>query len=152
MLQYFNGNDFDGDCLVLTTILEELKFGTKKYNINFGIKEKTEDQFIFTEDVFLYPELYIVFTQFRKLYFPDFYFTNVMINHNIEEDRIKRGKVVSLGLGDYRGGNLIILDDENQKRVVLRSWGHINRFDSTEYEYYFTPFEGDRYNLIWFNV
>ena len=152
MLQYFNGNDFDGDCLVLTTILEELEFGTKKYNINFGIKEKTEDQFIFTEDVFLYPDLYIVFTQFRKLYFSDFYFTNVMINHNIEEDRIKRGKVVSLGLGDYRGGNLIILDHENKKRVVLRSWGHINRFDSTEYEYYFTPFEGDRYNLIWFNV
>ena len=151
MLEYFNG-DFLGDCLILTTILEELEFGTKKYNINFGIKEKTEDQFIFTEDVFLYPELYIVFTQFRKLYFPDFYFTNVMINHNIEEDRIKRGKVVSLGLGDYRGGNLIILDDENKKRVVLRSWGHINRFDSTEYEYYFTNFEGDRYNLIWFNV
>tara|TARA_R110000787_G_C13403510_1_gene443619 strand:- start:45 stop:500 length:456 start_codon:yes stop_codon:yes gene_type:complete len=151
MLEYFNG-DFLGDCLILTTILEELEFGTKKYNINFGIKEKTEDQFIFTEDVFLYPELYIVFTQFRKLYFPDFYFTNVMINHNIEEDRIKRGKVVSLGLGDYRGGNLIILDDENKKRVVLRSWGHINRFDSTEYEYYFTNFEGKRYNLIWFIV
>ena len=151
MLEYFNG-DFFGDCLILTTILEELEFGTKKYNINFGIKEKTEEQFIFTEEVFLFPELYIVFTQFRKLYFPDFYFTNVMINHNIEEDRVKRGKVVNLGLGDYRGGNLIILDHENQKRVVLRSWGHINRFDSTEYEYYFTPFEGDRYNLIWFNV
>ena len=89
MLEYFNENDFYGDCLILTTILEELKFNTKTYNINFGIKEKTGDQFIFTEDVFLYPELYIVFTQFRKLYFEDFYFTNVMINHNIEEDKIK---------------------------------------------------------------
>ena len=153
MLEYFfNSDDFYGDCLILETIIEELEFNTKNYNINFGIKEKTEDQFIFTEDVFLYPELYLVFTQFRKLYFPDFYFTNVMINHNIEEDRVKRGKVVSLGLGDYRGGNLIILDDENQKRVVLRSYSHINRFDSNEYEYYFTPFEGDRYNLIWFIV
>ena len=56
MLEYFNG-DFLGDCLILTTILEELEFGTKKYNINFGIKEKTEDQFIFTEEVFLFPEL-----------------------------------------------------------------------------------------------
>jgi len=153
MLEYFfNSDDFYGDCLILETIIEELEFNTKNYNINFGIKEKTEDQFIFTEEVFLFPELYLVFTQFRKLYFPDFYFTNVMINHNIEEDRVKRGKVVSLGLGDYRGGNLIILDDENQKRVVLRSYSHINRFDSTEYEYYFTPFEGDRYNLIWFIV
>ena len=152
MLEFFNGNDFDGDCLILTTILEELKFGSKNYNINFGIKEKTEENFIFTEDVFLFPELYIVFTEFRKLYFPDFYFTNVMINHNIEEDMIKRGKVVSLGLGDYRGSNLVIIDHENKKRVVLRSYAHINRFDSSKYEYYFTAFEGDRYNLIWFNV
>ena len=152
MLEYFNENDFYGDCLILTTILEELKFNTKTYNINFGIKEKTGDQFIFTEDVFLYPELYIVFTQFRKLYFEDFYFTNVMINHNIEEDKIKRGEVVSLGLGDYRGGNLIIIDHENKKRVVLRSYAHINRFDSSKYEYYFSGFEGDRYNLIWFNI
>ena len=152
MLEYFNENDFYGDCLILTTILEELKFNTKTYNINFGIKEKTGDQFIFTEDVFLYPELYIVFVEFRKLYFPDFYFTNVMINHNIEEDKVKRGEVVSLGLGDYRGSNLVIIDHEKKKRVVLRSYSHINRFDSSKYEYYFTAFEGDRYNLIWFNV
>lgn len=152
MLEFFNGNDFDGDCLILTTILEELKFSTKNYNINFGIKEKTEENFIFMEDVFLYPELYIVFTQFRKLYFEDFYFTNVMINHNIEEDRIKRGKIVSLGLGDYRGGNLIIIDHKEEKRVVLRSWHFLNRFDSSKYEYYYSHFEGDRYNLIWFNV
>ena len=26
MNKYFNGFDFDGDCLILTTILEELKF------------------------------------------------------------------------------------------------------------------------------
>jgi len=152
MLEFFNGNDFDGDCLILTTILEELKFDNKNYNINFGIKEKTEENFIFTEDVFLYPELYIVFTQFRKHYFEDFYFTNVMINHNIEEDRIKRGKVVSLGLGDYRGGNMIIIDHEKEKRVVLRSWHFLNRLDSSKYEYYYSHFEGDRYNLIWYNV
>lgn len=153
MLEYFfNSDDFYGDCLILETIIEELEFNTKNYNINFGIKEKTEEQFIFTEDVFLYPELYLVFTQFRKLYFEDFYFTNVMINHNIEEDRVKRGEVVSLGLGDYRGSNLVIIDHENKKRVVLRSYAHINRFDSSKYEYYFTAFEGDRYNLIWFNI
>lgn len=152
MLEYFNSDDFYGDCLILETIIEELKFNTKTYNINFGVKEKTEENFIFTEDVFLYPELYIVFTQFRKLYFEDFYFTNVMINHNIEEDGVKRGEVVNLGLGDYRGSNLVIIDHENKKRVVLRSYAHINRFDSSKYEYYFTAFEGDRYNLIWFNI
>ena len=152
MLEYFNGNDFDGDCLILTTILEELEFGTKNYNINFGVKTKTEENFIFTEEVFVYPELYIVFTQFRKYYFDDFYFTNVMINHNIEEDRMKRGKVVCLGLGDYRGGNMIIVDHEKEKRVVLRSWHFINRLDTSKYEYYYSNFQGDRYNLIWFNV
>ena len=152
MNQYFNGFDFDGDCLILTTILEELKFDTENYNIDFGIKETIGDDYTFSEAVYTYPELYLVFTQFRKLYFEDFKFTNVMINHNVEEDRIKRGEVVSLGLGDYRGANLAIIDHEEKNRVVLRSWHHINRFDSTKYEYYFTNFEGDRYNLIWYNV
>ena len=90
MNQYFNGCNFDGDCLILTTILEELEFDTKNYNIDFGIKEKIdEENFTFTEAVYTYPSLYIAFTQFRKLYFEDFKFTNVMINHNVEEDRIK---------------------------------------------------------------
>ena len=133
--------------------IRRVKFDTKNYNIDFGIKEKIdEENFTFTEAVYTYPELFIVFTQFRKLYFEDFKFTNIMINHNVEEDRIKRGEVVSLGLGDYRGANLAIIDHEEKNRVVLRSWHHINRFDSTKYDYYFTPFEGDRYNLIWYNV
>ena len=151
MYNYFNGFDFLGDCLILETIIEDLDFDTKKYNIDYGIIGKLEDEFIFSESVYKYPELYIVFTQFRKHYFEDFYFTNVMINHNVEEDGIKRGEVVSLGLGDYRGGNLVIIDDEEKKRVVLRSWKHINRFNSSKYEYYYSNFEGERYNLIWYN-
>ena len=151
MYNYFNGCNFDGDCLILTTILEELEFDTENYNIDYGIIGKNGEDFIFSEAVYKYPELYIVFTQFRKLYFEDFYFTNVMINHNVEEDKIKRGEVVNLGLGDYRGANLAIIDHEEKNRVVLRSWHHINRFDSTKYEYYFTNFEGERYNLIWYN-
>tara|TARA_R110000787_G_scaffold49716_1_gene119025 strand:- start:140 stop:598 length:459 start_codon:yes stop_codon:yes gene_type:complete len=151
MYNYFNGFDFLGDCLILETIMEDLDFDTKKYNIDYGIIGKLEDDFIFSEAVYTYPELYMVFTQFRKHYFEDFYFTNVMINHNMEEDGIKRGEVVSLGLGDYRGGNLVIIDDEEKKRVVLRSWQHINRFNSSKYEYYYSNFEGERYNLIWYN-
>ena len=151
MNKYFNGFDFDGDCLILTTILEELKFDTENYNIDFGIKETIGDDYTFSEAVYTYPELYIVFTQFRKLYFEDFKFTNIMINHNVEEDRIKRGEVVNISLGDFRGGNLIILDHEEKKRVVLRSWQHINRFNSSKYEYYYSNFEGERYNLIWYN-
>ena len=152
MYNYFNGFDFLGDCLILETIMEDLDFDTKKYNIDYGIIGKLEDDFIFSEVVYTYPELYMVFTQFRKHYFEDFYFTNVMINHNVEEDKIKRKEVVNLGLGDYRGANLVIIDHEEKNRVVLRSWHHINRFDSTKYEYYFTNFEGERYNLIWYNV
>ena len=136
MYNYFNGFDFLGDCLILETIMEDLDFDTKKYNIDYGIIGKLEEDFIFSEAVYTYPELYMVFTQFRKLYF---------------EDGIKRGEVVSLGLGDYRGGNLVIIDDEEKKRVVLRSWQHINRFNSSKYEYYYSNFEGERYNLIWYN-
>ena len=36
MNKYFNGFDFDGDCLILTTILEELEFDTENYNIDLA--------------------------------------------------------------------------------------------------------------------
>lgn len=147
-MNYFNGEIF-GDCLILQTILEELNFGTETYNIDFGIKIQKGDEFLFSEVVFKYPELYIVFTEFRKLYFSDFYFTNVMINYNTEEDNIKREEIVSVGIGDYRGGNLVLLDDE-KKRSLHRSWNNPVRFNSDETEYYFTNFTGDRYNLIFY--
>ena len=132
-MNYFNGEIF-GDCLILQTILEELNFDQETYNIDFGIEIQNGDDFLFSEVVFKYPE---------------FYFTNVMINYNTEEDNIKREEIVSVGIGDYRGGNLVLLDNE-KKRSLHRSWNNPVRFNSDTTEYYFTNFTGDRYNLIYY--
>ncbi len=176
---YFIDN-FNLDCVILTEYIRDLDFvdnkRRKKINNNkgktystlygitpYGILKKNEPKIFRQKDkksnYYLtvakskYPILQDIFDEFKNLYFPDFDFTSVMINKNLQckehKDGLNTGESVMLGLGDYRGGLLGIRDDEG--KVKLHETQHkLIKFNGSKYSHFTTDFTGERYTLVFF--
>ena len=89
----------------------------------------------------------LIHNEIKRL-FPNYYFTGVMINKNLEcpphKDKGNDGGVIVIGLGDYEGGELVIDGVEhNVKNKEIR-------FDAHTLEHYVKPFKGDRYSVVIF--
>jgi len=173
-------NDFNLDCVILTDYIRDLEFvdnkRRKKINNNkgktystlygitpYGILKKNEPKIFRQKDkksnYYLtvakskYPILQDIFDEFKNLYFPDFDFTSVMINKNLQckehKDGLNTGESVMVGLGDYRGGLLGIRNEEG--KVKLYETQHkLIKFNGSKYSHFTTDFTGERYTLIFF--
>lgn len=176
-LKYFI-DDFHSDCLILTEYMEDLEFvdnkRRKKINNNkghtfsalwgitpykcitknlFRVRD-TKTNYFHTTIRTQYPQLEEIFEEFKKLHFPDFDFSCVTINKNLQckehKDGLNMGESLMLGLGDYRGGLLGIRNEEG--KVKLHETQHkIIKFNGSKYRHFTTPFKGTRYTLVFFS-
>ena len=178
MPKYFN-NDFYGDCLILTTYIEDLEFYDNKrrkhlnnnkgatWSMLYGLTpykaykknqpriKDTETNYYWSKGRMENPHLQEVFKEFSKLHFPDFNWRSIMINKNFEckphYDAGNIGVSVMIGLGDYSGGELFIKDEETNKITKLQTFHNIIRFDGSKYLHWTNKFSGDRFTLVFYN-
>ena len=100
-----------------------------------------------------HPYMDDVFEEFAGLYFPDFFYTQVMVNKNYQIpphfDSANCGDSVLCAFGDYSGGeinieyydNEIIVADPQEKPI---------RFNGSKFKHWVSDFEGLRYSLVFF--
>ena len=180
-MKYFI-NDFDSDCLILTEWIRDLEFidnsrrkkinsdEGKTYSMLYGVtpysilrsrepktfREKdTKTNYYLTIGRSKYPVLQSVFEEFRDLHFKDFEFNSVMINKNLRTKKHKDGQNVGesimLGLGDYSEGYLNI-EQENKTYKKFKTWHKLIKFNGSKYEHFTSPFEGERFTLIFYKM
>lgn len=91
-----------------------------------------------------FPKLYERIQQLISLCKPDFEYTTIQVNKNVEcqphIDKNNVGNSYIIGLGNYTGGELII---ENKYFNIKNRW---KKFDG-HCAHWVAPFKGDRYTL-----
>jgi hypothetical protein len=175
-MKYFN-NSFYGDCLILTNYLEELEFNHnwrrkhlnttsartlsmlygltpyKHVGVNRSRIKDPNSNYYWSLGRMKYPHLYEIFREFSELHFPDFEWSSVMINKNLQcdwhKDKGNIGESIMLGLGDYRGGALYVKYDNEIKKY--QTWCRLVRFNGSLYEHCTEKFEGERFTLVFYN-
>ena len=177
-LLYFN-NEFYGDCLILTNYIEEVEFYDNKrrkhlnnnkgqtwsmlygltpykaYKKGFDRIKDPNSNYYWSKGRMENPHLQDIFIEFGNLYFEDFDWRSVMINKNFQckphYDSGNVGESIMIGLGDYRGGELYIEDNETKTISKLQTFHNLIRFDGSKHLHWTNKFEGDRYTLIFYN-
>lgn len=103
-----------------------------------------------------FKELYKNTRLLLKLHDPKFKYTTIQYNKNHKCAKHKDGRNVGesyiIGLGDYTGGELIVFDenDKNPKKHDIRN--KFFKFNGSKYFHVTTPFKGERYTMVYFNV
>ena len=177
-IEYFTGN-IDEDNEIMTMILNEIDFlsGTVRRNMYkqkrgtggsmlFGLTwkkylSKTQNRsqskykgLFQTKVMDEYPDLDIIFKQYRDKYFPKFEYTQVQMNRNFlapaHFDSDNTGMSVVCAFGDYSGGLLSVDFAGNIKSYDLLNNGYV-QFDGSKYKHWVEPFKGERYSLVFFD-
>ena len=98
-----------------------------------------------------FPVLFSKIIDFGKKYV-NHDFSSIQVNHNIQclkhKDRNNKGVSSIIGIGNYIGGELVVIKDGIEKIKNIRHKFHT--FDGHLYEHYTKEFEGDRYSLVFF--
>lgn len=99
------------------------------------------------------PELYLQLIQIGKLANPDFDFSGIMVNKNCcakpHRDKNNVGTSIITGLGDYTGGNLCIVSDDNKIYEVDIKHSFVE-FDGKSIHYNTPILSGTKWTLIYF--
>lgn len=86
-------------------------------------------------------------------YYPDFQFTTIQFNKNIQCKRHRDGRNVGtsviLSVGNYDGGLLVVEADSGLIEVDTRN--RLTEFNGSKHYHYNTEFTGNRYSVIFFN-
>jgi hypothetical protein len=94
-----------------------------------------------------FPNLYRLLKKFIAETHPDFKYTTIQVNKNLEclphIDKNNVGDSYIIALGDFIGGELTI---EGQNYNIRNRW---KRFDGRK-AHWVEPFEGERYSLVFF--
>ena len=103
-----------------------------------------------------YKELFEEASKLMKSHNPNFKFTSIQFNKNQKTKKHKDGNNVGksyiIGLGDYSGGDVRLYapDGKSYKDINIKNrWA---TFDGSELEHETTPFKGERYSLVYYNV
>ena len=87
---------------------------------------------------------------------PKFKFTSVQYNknHRAAKHRDAKNTGVSyiVGLGDYKGGELIIYDENDKNPVKHDIQNKFNTFNGSIYPHETAPFKGERYTLVFYST
>ena len=98
------------------------------------------------------PEMEEVFQEFASIYFPDFFYTQIMINKNYQIpphfDSANVGESVLCAFGDYSGGEINIEYDEGVVQVDAQE--KPIKFNGSKYKHWVSDFDGLRYSLVFF--
>jgi len=94
-----------------------------------------------------YPELYKSIRALISAAKPDFTYTTIQINENLESaphfDKNNMGESYIIALGDFQGGELMV------EGTPFNIRNRFKRFDGTK-GHWTAPFEGERYSLVFF--
>jgi hypothetical protein len=98
--------------------------------------------------------VYLYLKDFVKKYNPDFEFTEIQINYNWKspkhKDKLNVGESIIIGLGDYKGGELIIEKEDGEEKHDINC--KFLKFNGAKYTHYTKPWEGDRLSLVFYNI
>lgn len=147
-------------------MLEKFKFGRKTKNTVKKMGKEADSnlfgvfynwnisEFSLTEVSRNNKELYLKLIEIGKRANPDFDFTGIMVNKNCRavphRDKNNFGNSIIVGLGDYEGGNLCIVDEEAEEILEYDIKYNFLEFDG-RFIHYNTPItKGDKWTLIYF--
>jgi hypothetical protein len=103
-----------------------------------------------------YKELYTETKKLMKLKDPNFKFTSIQYNKNHRaakhQDAKNMGVSYIIGLGDYKGGELIIYDENGKNPVKHNIKNRFYKFNGSIYPHETAPFKGERYSLVFYNI
>ena len=118
-------------------------FGIVKYQGKYTISKYSK----------IYPEMMDLFKEFIDSHFPDFEFTSVYVNKNVEckkhIDSKNVGESLLVGLGDYTNGETSLYLD---KEHIFDIQNNSLIFNGSEIEHRSLPFKGTRYSLVFFKT
>lgn len=101
-----------------------------------------------------FPELLGVANALMKAHDPGFKYTSIQVNKNMQcsphRDSGNEGPSYIIGLGDYEGGDLVVVDPATGPKThnVRNRFVH---FDG-RMMHHVLPFTGERYTLVFFTV
>ena len=102
-----------------------------------------------------YKKLFKESKKLMRLKDPKFKFTSIQYNKNHRAARHRDAKNTGVsyivGLGDYKGGELIIFDENEKNPVKHDIKGKFNTFDGSKYPHETAPFSGERYTLVFYS-
>tara|TARA_R110000787_G_scaffold1099_2_gene4007 strand:- start:4866 stop:5438 length:573 start_codon:yes stop_codon:yes gene_type:complete len=102
-----------------------------------------------------HPYMEEVFAEFVSIYFPDFFYTQIMINKNYQIpphfDSANVGESVLCAFGDYDGGEINIDFGEGLEPLQLDPQEKPVRFNGSKYKHWVSDYNGLRYSLVFFN-
>jgi hypothetical protein len=177
-INYFTG-DKEEDDLVMFLILQQVEFksGTVRRNMFKNLKKNPGGSMLYgltwksylskeksrtpskyvglwkTKVMDDYPDLEIIFEQYRNKYFPDFEYRSVQMNHNFKcpphKDSSNIGFSVLCGFGDYDGGECSI-DFNGCIKSYDVSHTYL-KFDGSQYKHWVEDWTGERYTLVFFD-
>jgi hypothetical protein len=99
-------------------------------------------------------DVYFYLKEFVNKYYPDFEFTEIQINYNWKspkhKDKLNYGDSLIIGLGDYKGGELIIEKEDGEEKHDINC--KFLKFNGAKYTHYTKPWDGDRLSLVFYNI
>tara|TARA_Y100001938_G_C7999538_1_gene383929 strand:+ start:414 stop:947 length:534 start_codon:yes stop_codon:yes gene_type:complete len=142
---------------VFTKMGDEAK--SMLFGITFNRMYKTSPElkkFQLTKGSIKYPELYNRLKEIIKIVNPDFDYNGITINKNCEakphKDGNNMGNGIIVGVGDYTGGDLCVLDEESKTIYVNDLKYNFLEFNGGKHLHWNTPIlSGTKYTIIWFN-
>jgi hypothetical protein len=103
-----------------------------------------------------YNKLYLETKRLMKLKDPSFKFTSIQYNKNHRAARHRDAKNTGvsyiLGLGNYKGGELIIFDENEKNPVKHNIKNKFHKFNGSIYPHETAPFDGERYTLVFYST
>jgi len=103
------------------------------------------------------PEMEAIFEEFAKIYFADFFWTQVQINKNFPApkhlDSMNVGESYLCCFGKYTGGETVVDFGGMGKYAPCKLNPRLKpiKFNGSKFEHWVEPFEGKRYSLVFFN-
>lgn len=102
-----------------------------------------------------YKKLFKESKKLMRMKDPKFKFTSIQYNKNHRAARHRDAKNTGVsyivGLGNYKGGELIIFDENEKNPVKHDIKGKFNTFDGSKYPHETAPFSGERYTLVFYS-
>ncbi len=103
-----------------------------------------------------YKRLFLESKRLMKLKDPSFKFTSIQFNKNHRAARHRDAKNTGIsyitGLGNYKGGELIIYDENEKNPVKHNIKNKFYKFNGSIYPHETAPFEGERYTLVFYST
>lgn len=107
-----------------------------------------------------YRELYLNTKKMMDMHIknsdPKFKFTSIQYNKSQRTakhvDAKNVGESYIIGLGDYKGGEVIVYDENDQNPVKHNVKNRFLKFNGSIYPHETAPFTGERFTMVFYNV